>query len=121
MPRTGSTYLQALLAQDPKARHLRFWEMSHPVPPVEKDKYETDPRIDQVQAGISSIDIVSATYRADMNKFHAFHSRAIEEELVLLHHHMMMFSHFYLTNDKNGNSLFTVRPRARGPARAGPD
>jgi len=55
--------------------------MSHPIPPVEKSKYYTDPRIDQVQAGIESIDIVSPTYRADMNKFHEFRSRAIEEEV----------------------------------------
>jgi hypothetical protein len=35
----------------------------------------------QVQAGIASIDLVSPRYRDDMNEFHAFASRAIEEEV----------------------------------------
>jgi len=33
LPRTGSTALSVLLAQDPAIRYLRRWESSHPCPP----------------------------------------------------------------------------------------
>src|SRR3974390_3060579 len=34
LPRTGSTALSFLLAQDPSVRYLNQWESSHPRPPV---------------------------------------------------------------------------------------
>lgn len=33
LPRTGTTLLHNLLAQDPRHRYLRLWEALHPVPP----------------------------------------------------------------------------------------
>ena len=66
MPRTGSTYLQALLAQDTRARHLRFWEMSSPLPPVEREKYNTDQRIDQVRVPRASCRPLPAPQRKSL-------------------------------------------------------
>ena len=45
LPRTGSTLLHQLLAQDPAARVARAWEVMAPSPPPERDRYDTDPRI----------------------------------------------------------------------------
>ncbi len=52
LPRTGSTALSFLLAQDPDRRSLRVWEASDPCPPPETATEHTDPRIAEAQAGI---------------------------------------------------------------------
>jgi hypothetical protein len=45
-PRTGSTLLQNLLALDPRARSLKFWELYSPYAPVrEPEPGEMDPRL----------------------------------------------------------------------------
>src|SRR5262245_49963144 len=46
LPRTGSTALSILLAEDPNARSLRRWEATNPCPPPSTVKGE-DPRIEQ--------------------------------------------------------------------------
>ena len=51
-PRTGSTALSFLLAQDPARRSLRVWEAADPCPPPETATEHTDPRIAEAQAGI---------------------------------------------------------------------
>ena len=43
-PRTGTTLLYALLAQDPQARAPRLWEVNAPVPPPLPDGGLDDPR-----------------------------------------------------------------------------
>ncbi len=52
LPRTGSTALSFLLAQDPARRTLRTWEAGRPCPPPESATELTDPRIAETQAGI---------------------------------------------------------------------
>ena len=49
-PRTGTTILYDLLAQDPGLRAPLTWEVDQPVPPPETATYDTDPRIDEAQA-----------------------------------------------------------------------
>jgi Sulfotransferase family len=44
-PRTGTTLLQRLMAQDPRARSPRTWELSNPVPAPRAAEYFTDSRI----------------------------------------------------------------------------
>lgn len=50
LPRTGSTALSFLLAEDPDARSLRRWESSEPCPPPSTVKHP-DPRIARVAGG----------------------------------------------------------------------
>jgi hypothetical protein len=54
LPRTGSTALSFLLAEDPHARSLRRWEASTPCPPPSTVR-GPDPRIDQGRADIARI------------------------------------------------------------------
>lgn len=49
LPRTGSTALSVLLAQDPNRRYLRRWESSEPCPPP-STVVGPDPRVDQALA-----------------------------------------------------------------------
>jgi len=52
LPRTGSTALSFLLAQDQTRRSLRVWEAGDPCPPPETPTEHTDERIAVAQAGI---------------------------------------------------------------------
>jgi hypothetical protein len=51
-PRTGTTILHDLLAQDPALRAPLTWEVDRPLPPPETATYRSDPRIAEVQANI---------------------------------------------------------------------
>ena len=63
LPRTGSTALSCLLAEDPNARSLRRWEATEPCPPP-GTVTGSDPRIErdaQRQSGIKSHTPTNAT------------------------------------------------------------
>jgi hypothetical protein len=47
LPRTGSTFLHGLLAQDPANCVPLHWEIRDPSPPPERATHETDPRIER--------------------------------------------------------------------------
>jgi len=51
-PRTGTTILFDLLAQDPDLRPPLTWEVDNPYPLPSPDTYDTDPRIAEAQASI---------------------------------------------------------------------
>jgi len=44
LPRTGTTLLHRVMAQDPALRHLQMWEVWKPAPPPDPGSYATDPR-----------------------------------------------------------------------------
>lgn len=50
LPRTGSTALSCLLAEDPGIRYLRNWESNEPCPPPEAAIQDSDPRIARAEA-----------------------------------------------------------------------
>lgn len=55
-PRTGTTILYDLLAQDPGLRAPLSWEVDRPLPPPETATFDTDPRIAEVQANLDMAD-----------------------------------------------------------------
>jgi hypothetical protein len=55
LPRTGTTALSHLLAQDPATRSLRVWESAQPVPPPETATERTDPRIETATKQIDAM------------------------------------------------------------------
>jgi hypothetical protein len=63
-PRTGTTILFDVLAQDPANRVPLTWEVDQPWPPPETATYETDPRIDEVDAKLAAVDLLIPGFRA---------------------------------------------------------
>jgi hypothetical protein len=63
-PRTGTTILYDLLAQDPRFRVPRSWEVDKPVPPPEPATYSTDPRIAEAQAQYDLVDTLIPGFAA---------------------------------------------------------
>ena len=57
-PRTGTTILYDLLAQDPTNRAPLTWEVDHPVPPPRPETYETDDRIAVSKASSDMADLI---------------------------------------------------------------
>jgi hypothetical protein len=55
LPRTGSTALSYLLAQDRNVRCLRQWEASQPTPPPELATEDTDPRFLAAQRAMAGM------------------------------------------------------------------
>lgn len=49
LPRTGSTALSCLLAEDPAVRVIRNWEATEPCPPPETATEHSDPRIERAR------------------------------------------------------------------------
>ena len=56
LPRTGTTILHELLAQDPANRVPMTWEVMHPWPPPERATFATDARIARVEQHFAGID-----------------------------------------------------------------
>lgn len=57
-PRTGTTILFGVLAQDPANRVPLTWEVDRPWPPPETATYESDPRIAEVQATLEGTELL---------------------------------------------------------------
>jgi hypothetical protein len=74
-PRTGTTILYDLLAQDPANRAPLTWEVDLPCPPPETATYGTDPRIDESEATSEMADLVIPGFRA----FHPIGARLAQE------------------------------------------
>lgn len=49
LPRSGTTILHELLAQDPAHRSPLTWEVRFPCPPPERATFDTDPRIERAE------------------------------------------------------------------------
>jgi hypothetical protein len=56
LPRTGSTALACLLAEDPAARSIRGWEARFPCPPPQTATELTDPRIAEAETAMQRRD-----------------------------------------------------------------
>jgi sulfotransferase family protein len=63
LPRTGSTLLHHLLAQDPRSRVAQAWEVMCPSPPPERARYETDPRIAQSEKQLRWLDRIVPDFK----------------------------------------------------------
>ena len=61
-PRSGTSILFELMAQDAQFGSPRHWEMMFPYPPPEAATYETDPRIERCQHLVTQYNRVTPTY-----------------------------------------------------------
>ena len=82
VPRSGSTLLHTLLAQDPANRVPRTWEMLRPSPPPEGATYETDPRIATTERDLRWFHRLAPEFRT----IHPVGARLPEECVVILSH-----------------------------------
>jgi hypothetical protein len=87
LPRSGTTFLHALLAQDPRCRAPQLWEVMRPSPPPESASYGSDPRIAQAQRQLRWLDILMPEFE----KFHLIHARYPQECIAITDHAFMSY------------------------------
>src|SRR5574340_401759 len=64
LPRTGTTILHEVLAQDPEHLSPLHWEVIKPVPPPRAETLETDPRIAQVEQQLTQFEQMAPGLKA---------------------------------------------------------
>ena len=87
LPRSGSTFLHGLLAQDPASRVPLHWELRFPSPPPERSTRDTDPRISRAARHIRWFHRLAPEFR----KIHPVGARLPEECVVILSHAFLSF------------------------------
>jgi len=87
LPRSGSTFLHGLLAQDPASRVPLHWELRFPSPPPERSSRDTDPRIARAARHIRWFHRLAPEFR----KIHPVGARLPEECVVILSHAFLSF------------------------------
>ncbi len=92
LPRTGSTLLHHLLAQDPGSRVLQAWEVMHPSPPPERSRYETDPRIAHAERKLRWLDRMAPEFKT----IHPLGAR-LALECIALMSYSFLSSRFHTT------------------------
>ncbi len=80
LPRTGTTILHELIAQDPAFRSPASWEVSRPLPPPTAQTYENDKRIRSVDRMLALLEKLTPGFRA----IHAIGARLPQECVYLL-------------------------------------
>jgi hypothetical protein len=87
LPRTGTTLLHGLLAQDPASRVPLHWETIYPSPPPERSRYLTDRRIEAAERQVRWFHRL----QPDIRRIHAVGARLPEECLVITSHSFLSF------------------------------
>ncbi len=82
LPRSGTTFLHALLAQDPDHRAPQVWEVMHPSPPPETASYAFDRRIATTARELRWIDILMP----DFKTVHLIDARLPQECIAITSH-----------------------------------
>ncbi len=82
LPRTGTTILHELLAQDPANRVPMSWEVMFVHPPPERATYDTDPRIAAVEKHLAGVDRLIPNFKA----MHPMGARLPQECVALTAH-----------------------------------
>lgn len=83
LPRTGTTILYELLAQDPAHRTPMTWEVARPFPPAQEGDFENDPRIAVVQKEMEQMEALAPGFSA----IHEVGARLPQECLPILATH----------------------------------
>jgi hypothetical protein len=82
LPRSGTTFLHALLAQDPAHRAPQVWEVMHPSPPPQKVSYATDARITATARELKWLDLLMP----DFETVHLIDARLPQECIAITSH-----------------------------------
>jgi hypothetical protein len=82
LPRSGTTFLHALLAQDPAHRAPQVWELMQPSPPPEQASYTSDPRIAATARQLRWLDLLMP----DFETVHMIDARLPQECIAMTSH-----------------------------------
>jgi len=113
LPRTGSTLLFSLLAQDRRSRVLRNWEMFEPLPPPTKETIDSDPRIETVRKLQKLVSIIQPNYTDEVWKLHYYEAGSVEEELLVMLPHLMLMPQAILLHPESEFSKWYLKQEGK--------
>ncbi len=87
LPRTGSTLLHALLAQDPASRAPQVWEVMYPSPPPERTSYNYDSRVYKAARDLKWLDIIMPGFK----RAHMIDARLPQECIAITGHSFISY------------------------------
>ena len=87
LPRTGTTLLHGLLAQDPGHRAPLSWEMMFPSPPPERAHHHHDPRVAAAERQLRWFHRLNPAFK----RIHELGARLPEECLIITSHSFLSF------------------------------
>lgn len=82
LPRSGTTFLHALLAQDPAHRAPLVWEVMYPSPPPEWSSYDSNPRISTTARQLKWLDLLMPEFKT----VHLIGARLPQECIAITSH-----------------------------------
>jgi len=96
LPRTGSTLLHALLAQDVSCRAPQTWEVMYPSPPPERSSYTHNARIARTASELKWLDIIMPGFK----RVHLIDARLPQECIAITGHSFVsyLFESMYFVN-----------------------
>lgn len=94
LPRTGTTILYELIAQDSSVRSPSSWEVTKPIPPPRKISYASDTRIGGVERMLALAEKLSPGFRA----IHAIGAKLPQECVYILASHFISEQFGYMYN-----------------------
>ncbi|MGA7801209.1 MAG: sulfotransferase [Gammaproteobacteria bacterium] len=94
LPRSGTTLLHSLMAQDPALRFPSHWETMYPSPPPERAGYDDDPRIAAVERQLQWFHRLAPEFRA----IHLMEARYPQECTEITNHVFMSLRYDTLYN-----------------------
>ena len=94
LPRTGTTILYELIAQDPSFRSPASWEVARPLPPPNAASYQHDPRIGSVGRLLAILEKLTPGFRT----IHAIGARLPQECVYMLASHFTSEQFAYMYN-----------------------
>jgi hypothetical protein len=89
LPRTGTTLLHGLLAQDPANRAPLHWEMAYPSPPPERSRHQSDRRIAMAERNLQWFHRLAP----ELRHIHQVGARLPEECLIITSHSFLSFQY----------------------------
>ncbi|HJV64245.1 MAG TPA: sulfotransferase [Geomonas sp.] len=109
LPRSGTTFLHALMSQDPASRAPLVWEVMHPSPPPERATYHSDPRIEKTRRELAWIDVLMP----DFYKCHNIDATLPQECISITDHSFLSYvfeSMYYVTSYRTWHDQQDKRP-----------
>ncbi len=106
LPRTGTTILFELLAQDPQHRAPLSWELAYPVPPAQVDSFGTDSRIGRLAKDYRAFEAMAP----GINAIHEMGATLPQECILIMGYQFMSeqycvnfrvpsYRHWYMNQD----------------------
>jgi hypothetical protein len=85
LPRTGSTLLQRLIAEDPNTRTPYTFELERPLPPLQRDVDPLrDPRIAEASTSLAILARIAPGFIEKLNESHLWSATEFEESFLYM-------------------------------------